>query len=282
MPDDDRSRDRRDLQGRVAVVIGCATGIGAATARLLARRGAGVVMADVDDERVRRAAAAIGAEGGNVVPLHCDVSSEEQVAAAMQLAVERFGRLDILNNNAAAMHLVGDDKDIVSATLAHWDATMAINLRGQMLGCKHAIPLMLKTGGGSIVNTSSLSGSAGELTSTAYGASKAAVNQLTRAVATQYGRQGIRCNAVLPGLIQFEGTRPSGRGLPPAVRATLTRHQLVPWPGRADDVANAVAFLAGDEARFITGHLLVVDGGMGAHQPFYADVLDVLAGGESR
>jgi NAD(P)-dependent dehydrogenase (short-subunit alcohol dehydrogenase family) len=268
----------QDLRDRVAVVFGCATGIGAASARKLASRGASVVMADIDEERVTLAAARLIEDGARAVAIRCDVSDEPQVAAAMKLARERFGRIDIVNNNAAAMHLVGQDKDIASATVEHWDATMAVNLRGQMLGCKHAIPHLLEAGGGSIVNTSSLSGLAGELTSTAYGASKAAINQLTRAVATQYGRHGIRCNAVVPGLIQFEGDRPAGRGLPPAVREKLARHQLLPWAGRADDVSNAVAFLASDASRFITGHLLVVDGGMHAHQPFHADVLDVLSG----
>ncbi|MGE4238841.1 SDR family NAD(P)-dependent oxidoreductase [Ramlibacter sp.] len=267
------------LAGRVAVVLGCATGIGAASARGLAARGAHVVMGDIDAEAVTRTASRIVDGGGSAVPIACDVQDEAQIAMVMQRAIERFGRLDILHNNAAAMHLVGEDKDVASTSVALWDETLAVNVRGQMLGCKHAIPHMLAGGGGSIVNTSSLSGIAGELTSTAYGASKAAINQLTRAVATQYGRKGIRCNAVLPGLIRFEGERPAGRGLPPALRETLIRHQLVPWAGRADDVANAVAFLAGDEARFITGHLLVIDGGMSAHQPFYADMLGVMEPG---
>jgi NAD(P)-dependent dehydrogenase (short-subunit alcohol dehydrogenase family) len=278
----DTSTSIRNLQGRVAVIIGCATGIGAASARRLAERGACVVMADVNEDALQQVAARILAQGGQVVPVRCDVAEEGQVAAVMRLAVERFGRLDILNNNAGAMHLMGSDKDIVTTTLELWDATMAINLRGQMLGCKHAIPHMLASGGGSIVNTSSLSSLAGELTSTAYGTSKAAINQLTRAVATQYGRHGIRCNAVLPGLIKLDAAeRPAGRGLPPSLRETLVRHQLVPWAGRGEDVANAVAFLASDESRFITGHLLVVDGGMSAHQPFYADALAVLDGGKA-
>lgn len=264
------------LKERVAVVIGCATGIGAACARRLAERGASVVLADIDVERVICVATQITDAGGQALPAACDVRDEAQVAAAIALAVDRFGRLDVLHNNAAATHLVASDRDVLSLTAELWDQTLQINVRGQMLACKHAIGPMLASGGGSIINTSSLSGIAGELTSTAYGASKAAINQLTRAVATQYGRRGIRVNAVLPGLIQFEGDRPAGRGLPPSLRETLARHQLLPWPGRADDIAEAVAFLASDAARFITGHLLVVDGGMSAHQPFYADMLGVL------
>ncbi|WP_454688923.1 SDR family NAD(P)-dependent oxidoreductase [Achromobacter aloeverae] len=267
------------LHGKVAVVFGCATGIGAAAAARLAARGACVVLADIDEERVAGTAARIVAADHTAIPTRCDVSREDEIAATLQLAVDRYGRLDIVHNNAAATHLVSRDKDVRETSAELWDLTMQVNVRGQMLACKHAIGHMLAAGGGSIVNTSSLSGIAGELTSTAYGASKAAINQLTRAVATQYGRHGIRCNAVLPGLIQFEGERPAGRGLAPKLRATLARHQLVPWPGRGDDVANAVAFLASDEARFITGQLLVVDGGMSIHQPFYADMLAALEDG---
>ncbi|MFT4067823.1 SDR family NAD(P)-dependent oxidoreductase [Paraburkholderia sp.] len=265
-----------NLEGRVAVVFGCATGIGAASARRLAERGARVVLADIDEARVTDTAAHIARAGGEAVPVCCDVRDEARIAAAIRMAVDRFGRLDIVHNNAAAMHLVSSDKDVCSLTAELWDQTMQVNARGQMIACKHAIGPMLASGGGSIVNTSSLSGIAGELTSTAYGASKAAINQLTRAVATQYGARRIRCNAVLPGLIQFDGERPAGRGLPAALRESLKRHQLTPEPGRADDVANAVAFLVSDEARFITGQLLVVDGGMSAHQPFYADMRDLL------
>lgn len=264
----------QNLKGRVAVVIGSATGIGAASARQLALRGGRVVLGDINEEAVARTTAEIVAAGGEAKFIRCDVQDEVKVAATMQFAVQTFGRLDILHNNAAAMNLVADDKDIQQATTTHWDMTMAVNLRGQMLGCKHAIAHMLASGGGSIINTSSASGLSGELISTAYGASKAAVNQLTRAVATQYGQHGIRCNAVVPGLIKVD--RPPGRGLPGKLRETLRRHQLLPYPGEADDVAHAVAFLASDESRFITGHLLVIDGGMMAHQPYYADMLDVL------
>jgi NAD(P)-dependent dehydrogenase (short-subunit alcohol dehydrogenase family) len=236
-----------------------------------------VILADLDEEAAARTAAQIRAADGQTTSIACDVQDEAQVAAAIDLAIQCYGRLDILHNNAAAMGLVPDDKDIRLATAAHWDMTMAVNLRGQMFGCKHAIPHMLASGRGSIINTSSASGVSGELLSTAYGASKAAINQLTRAIATQYGRHGVRCNAVVPGLIKVD--RPPGRGLPDKVRQTLKRHQLLPYPGEANDVANAVAFLASDDAKFITGHLLVVDGGLTAHHPYYADMLDVLEGG---
>jgi NAD(P)-dependent dehydrogenase (short-subunit alcohol dehydrogenase family) len=262
------------LEGRVAVVIGSATGIGAASAATLAARGASVVLGDIDEAGAREGAAAITAAGGTAIALRCDVMSETDVAAAISAAVEQFGGLDILHNNAAAMQLVPFDGAVADADADHWDETFAVNLRGQLFGCKHAIPAMLERGGGSIINMSSSSGIVGDLGLSAYGAAKAAINQLTRAVATQYGRQGIRCNAVVPGLIEVG--RPAGRGMTPQQRALLLEHQPAPFSGVAQDVANAIAFLASDDARFINGHLLVIDGGLTVHQPTYADALRAL------
>jgi NAD(P)-dependent dehydrogenase (short-subunit alcohol dehydrogenase family) len=260
------------LEGRVAVLFGSASGIGAATARTLAARGAAVVLADIARDGLDRTAHDIASAGGRVVTTVCDVVHEHQVAAAVQLAESRFGRLDITHNNAAAMSLVGQESDVVAADARHWDATMATNLRGQMFGCKHSIPAMLRSGGGSVINTSSATALAGELTCTAYGVSKAGVAQLTRSVATQFGRKGIRCNAVLPGLVRVE-RQAQGSTLSAGLQDALARHHLTPYIGRPQDIANAVAFLAGDDARFITGHLLSVDGGLNAHQSPYVDML---------
>lgn len=261
------------LSSRVAVVVGCAGGIGAATAATLAARGAAVVLADIDEAAVKENAARIVEAGGTAAATGCDVRDEGQVAATMKLAVDSFGRLDILHNNAAAMHLLREDKDVVSADIGHWDQTMAVNLRGQLLGSKHAIPHMLARGRGSIVNTASVTGLMGDVMLTAYGASKAAVVHLTLSIATQYGKRGIRCNAVVPGLIRV--SRPGG-GLSEETLRKHLRQQLLGATGQPQDVANAVAFLAGDEARFITGQLLKVDAGLTAHQPSYADAVDAL------
>lgn len=259
------------LEGRVAVIIGSATGIGAASARTLAARGARVVLGDIADDLAAGVVREIMDAGGDAIAMHCDVVSENDVAATIELARQRFGGLDILHNNAAAMHLVRADGAVADADADHWDATFAVNLRGQMFGAKHAVLAMLERGGGSIINMSSSSGIVGDLGVTAYGAAKAAVNQLTRAVATQYGRQGIRCNAVVPGLIEVN--RPPGMGMTPEQRASLKEHQPAPFDGIAQDVANAVAFLASDDARFVNGHLLVVDGGLTMHQPTYGDAM---------
>jgi NAD(P)-dependent dehydrogenase (short-subunit alcohol dehydrogenase family) len=259
------------LADRVAVVFGSATGIGATSARTLAERGATVVVADVDYDRAAQVARELHATGCQALALACDVSEEAQVASAVDVAVSRFGRLDIVHNNAAAMQLVPADRGVVEADVDHWDATFRVNLRGQMLGCKHAVRVMRETGGGSIVNTASASGVLGDLGLTAYGVAKAGVVQLTRAVAVQHGRDLIRCNAVIPGLIDV-GRRP-GTGMPPEERSRLAEHQTLPVTGLPTDVANAVAFLAGDEARFITGSVIVVDGGLTTHMPTYADAV---------
>ena len=260
------------LTGRVAIVFGSATGIGAACARTLADRGAAVIVADIAVEAAERTAAQITAVGGEAVATRCDVLAEAEVAAVVALAETRFGQLNIVHNNAAAMHLVPTDRPVAEEDAEHWDLTMAVNLRGQMLGCKHSIPTMIRSGGGSIINTSSASALAGELTQTAYGVSKAAVAQLTRSVATQYGRQGIRCNAVLPGFIQVERQRTADTASA-EFRKSLARNHLTPYIGEPQDIANVVAFLASDDSRFVTGHLMSVDGGLSAHQGTYADLI---------
>ncbi|MBX9472386.1 SDR family NAD(P)-dependent oxidoreductase [Microcella sp.] len=260
-----------NLEGKIALVMGAATGIGAASAATLARLGASVLLADIAAETVERRAEEIREAGGDALSIGCDVRDEAQVSAAVAAALARWGGLDIMHNNAAAMHLVRDDGSVTRADSRHWDDTFEVNLRGQMFGCKHAIPAMVHRGGGSIINTASASGLLGDLGLTAYGAAKAAVVQLTKSVATQYGRQSIRCNAIIPGLIDVN--RAAGTGLPPAKRELLTRHQLLPLHAGPQEVADVVAFLASDAARFITGHALVVDGGLTAHMPTYADAL---------
>jgi len=260
------------LKDRVAIVFGSATGIGAACARTLADRGATVILADIAMEAAERTAARITAAGGQAAATRCDVSAEADVAAAVALAQTEFGRLDIVHNNAAAMHLVAKDRPVADEDVEHWDQTMAINLRGQMLGCKHAIPAMIRSGGGSIINTSSASALWGELMQTAYGVSKAAVAQLTRSVATQYGRKGIRCNAILPGLVTVE-RQGTGDTASAEFRESLARNHLTPYVGEPQDIANVVAFLASDDSRFVTGHLFSVDGGLTVHQAMYADLV---------
>lgn len=260
------------LDGKVAIVTGAASGIGECVARTLAGRGAAVVVADLNEKGAEAVAGSITGDGGTAAGFGVDVSVEEQVAAVVQHAVDRFGGLDIMHNNAAdtRAEVIGRDGTVDSMEVSVWDQTMAVNLRGTMLGCKHAIPRLLERGGGVIVNTSSNSGLSGDLSRTAYGASKAGINALTMYVATQYGMQGIRCNAVSPGLVM---TPAAERNLTGEAREIFRLNHLTERFGVPEDIARAVAFLASEEASFINGQVLCVDGGMLAHTPTYAQFI---------
>jgi NAD(P)-dependent dehydrogenase (short-subunit alcohol dehydrogenase family) len=259
------------FEDRVAVVVGAGSGIGAEIAVAFGERGAAVVVADLRAAAAGEVAERIVAAGGQAVGVGCDVQQEADVEHVMTLAAATYGRIDVLSNNAAAMHAVASDGDVTTVDLDHWDTMLNTNLRGQVLGCKHVIPHLRSAGGGSIVNMSSAAAMAGDLRLTAYGASKAAVNHLTLSVATQFGRERIRCNAVIPGMVRVP--RPKGAGLNSAVLDRLRTHHLTPYVGEPRDIANAVLFLSSDQARFITGHLLRVDGGLTSHHPAYVDEL---------
>ena len=255
------------LEGRAAMVTGGAAGIGRASARALAREGAAVLVADIAAERGEGVAGEIREAGGRAEFRACDVTRAEDVEAAVAACETAFGGLDVLHNNAA--YLLGEgDGGITELTLEGWERAFAVNARGVMLGCKYAVPAMRRRGGGSIVNTSSGSALAGDITLTAYGASKGAVNTLTLYVAAQHGKQGIRCNAIAPGLIKTEGVR---LGMPAARIARIEQHTLTPRSGEPEDIAEMVAFLASDAAAFVTGQVISVDGGIGSHMPTYAD-----------
>ncbi len=241
----------------------------------MAAEGAAVAIGDLDEPGARRVADEIESAGGRAIAIHTDVSDEAAFEALIHRAVDRFGRLDILHNNAAALGAarVGDDEMVDSLDVDVWDRTMAINTRSVMLGCKHAIPHMLEAGGGSIINTSSGAALLGGLTGTAYATSKAAVNCLTQYVATQYGKRGIRCNAILPGLIL---TPAVDVGLSEEAVRMILDHHLTAEAGQPEDIAAMVAFLASDESRYVTGQLLRVDGGITSHAPTYADTRRML------
>lgn len=261
----------RRLDGRSAIVTGAASGIGRASALRLAAEGANVAIGDLDEVGSAGVVAEIEAAGGRAIAVRTDVSDEASFRALIDATMDAFGRLDVLHNNAAALGMtaIGGDDGIESLSVETFDRTMAINARSVMIGCKLAIPRLLECGGGSIVNTSSGAAIRGALTGTAYATSKAAVNCLTLYVATQYGKRGIRCNAILPGLI-----------MTPAVAVGMTSesvdmildHHLTPEAGQPEDIAAMVAFLASDDARYVTGQLLRVDGGITSHAPTFADL----------
>ncbi len=259
------------LDGKVAIVTGAASGIGRATALLLAREGAAVVVADLHEAGALRVAEEIVSAGGRAFGQAADVSDESAVKGMVDATVETYGGLDILHNNAAAVGKanVGRDQDITRMDVDVWDRTMAVNLRGVMLGCKHAIPHMLSRGGGSIINTSSGSAQRGDLNLPAYATSKGGVETLTLYVATQYGKQGIRCNAIAPGLILTHAVENFGGE---EYVGMLEEHHLTPRVGQPEDIANAVLFLASEASGFVTGQIINVDGGILSHTPPVADL----------
>ncbi|WP_029006254.1 SDR family oxidoreductase [Azorhizobium doebereinerae] len=261
------------FEGKVAVVTGAGAGIGKACALLIAREGGRVVVADIDGLAAIACTEHIAAEAGRALSITMDIADAQAVAALFEAAERHFGGVDLLVNNASAMHLTPRDQAILDLDLTVWDQTMATNLRGTLLCCQHAIPRMIARGGGAIVNMSSCQGLSGDIAQTSYAVSKAAMNMLSASLATQYGHAQIRCNAVAPGLIMTE--RLLAKLDEPAQRY-LRRHQLLPRVGRPEDVAALVAFLLSDDAAFVTGQILCIDGGMLAHVPTYAD------GGNSR
>lgn len=236
----------------------------------MAAQGAYVVVADINAEGAAGHAAALRAQGLAADSIRADIGDEASVHELIDFAARKFGGLDILCNNAADTRLSSTRDGIIEQMSTEvWDAMMRVNLRGTMLACKFAIPYLRDRGGGAIVNISSGAALAGATGYTAYGVSKAGIATLTQYLATQHGKEGIRCNAIAPGLIvtpATEATYTSG-----SVGAMMLRHHLSPRLGRPADVAAAVVFLASDEAEFINGHLLCVDGGLMAHQPYYAD-----------
>lgn len=259
------------VEGKAALVTGAGGGIGAACALMLAREGAAVAVADIDLAAAQRTVALIEKEGGRAIALRVDMGDEASVIAMVDAAAQALGGLDILHNNAADTRLSGTrDMPVEKVDTGVWDDILRINLRGTMIASRAAIPY-LRTRGGAIINTSSNAALAGALSHSAYSASKAAINSLTQSIATQHGKEGIRCNAVSPGLIVTPATQ--GSYAASGVGEIMLRHQLSPRLGRPEDIAAAVVFLASDEAAFITGQVICVDGGSLAHQPYVADFL---------
>ncbi|EEA04045.1 short-chain dehydrogenase/reductase SDR [Burkholderia sp. H160] len=228
-----------------------------------------LVVADLNLEGAQEQVRRIKDSGGQAVAARVDIGDERSIDALFDLTLETWGGLDILHNNAAATSLSSTvDAAVEVVDVAVWDDTMRINLRGTMLASRRALPLMRARGGGSIINTSSGSAQAGALGYSAYGVCKAGIENLTRYIAAQHGKEGIRCNAIAPGLIVTPVTKAYYAG---EIGEMMLSHHLTPRLGQPEDIAHAVVYLASDEAAFVTGQVFNVDGGLLSHQPYYAD-----------
>jgi NAD(P)-dependent dehydrogenase (short-subunit alcohol dehydrogenase family) len=247
----------RRFEGRAVIVTGAASGIGRQTAIAFAREGAHVVVADIDEPGSAATVETITGEGGTASSTVTDVADDDSVAAMVATCRERYGAVDVLHNNAYWAPLY---RPLADTSPDEWDRTIAVTLSSVFYGCRHAIPAMIEQGGGVIVNTASVAGFlVGSPQFAAYMAAKGGVVQLTRSVAMDYGRHGIRCNAVCPGFIETPATAPP---MGDAERvAFLTSKLLIGRPGQPGDIASAVLYLASDDSSFMTGQTLVVDGG---------------------
>jgi len=251
------------LDGKVAMITGGASGIGEATVRLFLAEGCRVVIADIQDDRGKRLAAALGERA---TYLHTDVSEERDVRAALGHAVDRFGRLDCLFNNAG---LGGVSGPIEQIPVEGYDRTMNVLLRGVFLGMKHAAPIMKRQGSGSIISTASVAGLQAGYGPHVYSAAKAAVIHLTRSVAMELGESGVRVNCICPGGIATpifgEALGASGeaaQAVAEKMKGFLANRQPIQRAGLPEDIAHAALWLASDDAGFVTGHALTVDGGL--------------------
>ena len=243
------------LENKVALISGGARGMGAVEAKLFAEEGAKVIIGDILEEEGRKVEAEINEAGGECVFVLLDVSSEEAWQNAVNEAVSRYGKLDILVNNAGIYRA----HNVEETTSDEWDQVMDINAKGVFLGTKHAIPAMRDAGGGSIVNISSVAGLVGSRATSAYNASKGAVRLLTKSTAIQYASDGIRANSVHPGTIETSMTE--GFLADPIMRQDRMDRTPIGRLGKPEDVAYGALFLASDEASFMTGSELVIDGG---------------------
>lgn len=254
------------LNQKVAAITGAGSGIGRASAHRFASEGATVLVTDLFADSAEKVAQEIRDAGGQAVSLAVDAGSEEQVKAMVDKAITDFGHLDVLFNNALnnSADTIARDLDFLKFDTEVFNINMGVNVLGGVLAAKYAIPHMIEQGGGSIIFTSSTSSLGGEITAFTYGATKAAVNWYVQTIAATYGKQGIRCNAVVPGVIV---TPSQQKWSNPELDAAFLEIQNVPRLGKPEDIANMALFLASDESEFCNGSLYEVNGGMNCATP---------------
>lgn len=260
------------LENKVAIITGAGGGIGSATVRRFIDEGATVVAADLFEASVER----LGEEfGDRVMPVQLDIGDESSFKNVVDETVRQFGQVDILFNNAALTDpvVMNQDTNATTVPIDVWERTLHVNVTGFLFGCRHVIPYMEARRTGAIVNTASNGAFVGDSVRIAYNISKAAIVSLTKNIATQHGRNGIRCNAVAPGPVVTEAFKK----IAPELKLIMERHSLTPELGRPEDIAAAVAFLASDDARYITGEVIRIDGGQSTHLGHFADFEDYLA-----
>ncbi|MEG1537785.1 MAG: SDR family oxidoreductase [Clostridiales bacterium] len=265
-----------DFNGKVVIVTGAAGGGGGGTglkiSQLFADCGASVVMTDISPKG-EEAVAGIVAKGGKAIFVQADLGEEETIKAMVEKAIAQYGKLDVVVNCG---YFQAPEGYILDTTTELWDKHFRINVRGNFLMARYTLPHLIANGGGSIVNISSTASIRGEDGAAGYGACKAGLNSLTRSIAAQYGDKGIRCNAVLPGVILSDRVLQMAQGVP-AMKDSfdiLKRHTLVGRFGVGEDIANLVVFLASDKATYITGQQFVCDGGYSSHSAQWFDVHD--------
>jgi NAD(P)-dependent dehydrogenase (short-subunit alcohol dehydrogenase family) len=249
------------LDGKVAIITGGAGGIGAATARLMAARGASIVIADIAFE----AALALANDLSAALAVQLDLEHQSSIKSMIASVVAHYGQIDILINNAALLgpEIAKADGNIEYMDTDLWDRTYRINVRGTMIACRETLPHLRATKG-NIVNTVSSLALQGHLIQAAYSSSKAAIIQMTRAIAASHGKVGVRCNAVAPGMTMTPALKDA---FPPPLRQVVEGETLRDQLGEPEDIAEALAFLASPAARNITGHVLECDGGGTSHVP---------------
>jgi len=252
------------LTGKVALIAGGANGVGRATSLRLAAEGAKIVVSDLDQPGAAAVAEQIRAAGGEAEAVELDLRSEASVAAAVASASEMYGHIDLLHNvGFSAVHVTTTDFDITTTELADFDEMIAVTLRGYVLTCRAVIPQMVANGGGAIVNTSSLAAIRSLPTGLRYSYSiaKSGLGPLSQHIAVRYGKQGVRCNTAALGMVVSESFK---KTMTPERIRVSEEAVLVPKPAEPDDIAAAVVFLLSDDARYITGQVINVDGGASA------------------